>query len=139
MKKLIIWMAIALIVGHILTEAHSLLRLIWPESTNLDVRWFWSNVDFKINILWWLKIAFDGLFQCVIFFVMAQIARLYSRKLFLIACIYFSYHFFDLVLFFYDYCQTVWLYWSLLFLTTALSIVVALMPIKDGAKFKSLV
>lgn len=131
-------MGIALIVSHLLTEAHSILLWAWPKASTFDVHWFWSNIDFKINILWWVKLTVDHIMQIVLYFIMAKIANQYSKKLFLIICVYFFYHFIDLLLYFYNYSQTVWVYWSLLACTIGATIIL-IRPIKEGGVYKSMV
>lgn len=131
-------MSVSLIIGHVLTEAHSLVSLLFPESANMEVNWFWQKIDFKINILWWIKLITDDLLWCIVFFVMALIAKQYSLRLYFIVSVYFFYHVIDLFLFMYNYKQTTLVYWGLL-AATIISTIALIWPIKATGKYKSLI
>lgn len=131
-------MSVSLIIGHVLTEAHSLVSLLFPESANMEVNWFWQKIDFKINILWWIKLITDDLLWCIVFFVMALIAKQYSLRLYFIVSVYFFYHVIDLFLFMYNYKQTTLVYWGLLG-ATIISTIALIWPIKATGKYKSLI
>lgn len=126
--------AILLIVGHVLTETHSVVRVVYPESLNVNVNWFWEKkFNFPISVLWWLKMVSEDVLWCITFFVMAKVSKNISRKFFLIACVYFVYHAIDLFMFLYDYKQTYLVYWLSLAATSA-AVIFLIWPIKEKAK-----
>lgn len=64
---------------------------------------------------------------------MAKISLQFSRKFFLISCVYFLYHALDLLMFLYDYKQTYLIYWSSLAATSA-AVIFLVWPVKEKAK-----
>lgn len=137
MRRVHLIAGIGLIVGHFLTEAHSIIRMCWPSSVAIDVGWFWRNIDFKLNILWWIKMVSDDILWCAVFFLWAQSAKNYSAKLHQIVGVYLLYHVADLLMFFYDYKQSTFAYWGLT-LATIISTLILLRRDKDTLTYRSL-
>lgn len=115
---------VLLIASHLLTELHTFIYWIDPSSQfNYCENWF-LQPDFKVpklNILWYLKMVEDILLIGAILFAAATQAysrnynsylewQRYSLRIYIIWCIYFAYHCFDLLAFFYNYKTTYWLY-----------------------------
>lgn len=130
---------VLLIVSHLLTELHTFIYWVDPSAEfNYVDNWFICSgfrVD-KLNILWYLKMIEDMLLISAVLFAAASQAysrnynsylewQRYSLRLYIIWCIYFIYHGFDLLAFFYNYKTTYWLYVLILSVCTVLSSIVA--------------
>ncbi len=140
MKGLAIILSVLLILSHALTEVHSLILFLWPETEHISIDWFWSpTYHMDLNILWYIKMSMDDICWCTTFFVMAKIAYRYSFKLFLIACIFFGYHVIDTVLFWYNYKSSYFVYYFLLGMVI-ISVLILILPMrKKTGKYKSLI
>lgn len=135
---------ILLIISHLLTELHTFIYWIDPNSQYKYVdNWFLQS-GFKIqklNILWYLKMIEDSLLVAAILFASATQSfshnynnylewQRYSLRLYIIWCIYFAYHCFDLLSFLYNYKTTYWLYVLVLSLCTVSSSFIAFHRVK---------
>lgn len=138
MKKTIGISCALLIVGHLLTEAHSIFCALWKELQTLVVDIFWVKPSYDVTFPWWIKGITDDILWCIVFFVGAVCTRHWSQKLYFINVIYFFYHVIDLGLFLYNYKQTTMVYWLLLGATIAATIR-AFLPSRNCADYKSLV
>lgn len=132
MKKRYYTIVALLIVGHLLTELHSFIYWIANDSQYEYVdNWFLKpgfKVD-KLNVLWYFKMVEDTLLLGGVLFAGACQAfsrnyktylewQRYSFRLYVIWCIYFAYHIFDFIMFFYNYKTSYWLYLVVLLLCT---------------------
>lgn len=106
-----------LVLGHILTELHTIIMWVNPKSVTCMVGdWFLKpgfNVP-NLSILWYVKMVEDSLLLVVLLFAGACQAaarnyktylewQRYSMRLYMIWCIYFFYHCFDMISFVYNY------------------------------------
>lgn len=132
MKKRYYTIIVLLIVGHLLSELHSFIYWLDPKTQYYHVdNWFLKSefkVD-KLNILWYFKMVEDTLLLGALLFAGACQAfsrnyktylewQRYSFRLYVIWCIYFAYHLFDFVMFFYDYKTSYWVYITALIIST---------------------
>lgn len=139
MRKRYYAIVVLLIGSHLLTELHTLIYWLDPQSQfNYVDNWFLKpgfRVD-KLNVLWYFKMIEDLLLIAAILFAAASQSysisysrylewQRYSLRLYIIWCIYFAYHCFDLLSFFYNYKTSYWLYVSVLSLVTISSSVIA--------------
>lgn len=129
---------VLLIVSHLLTELHTFIYWIDPHSQfDYCDNWFLKpNFSVpKLNILWYLKMIEDILLIGAILFAAATQAysrnynsylewQRYSLRLYTIWCIYFAYHCFDLLSFFFNYKTSYWLYVFMLSISTILAVIV---------------
>lgn len=115
MKKMIIWYGVLLIIGHLLGEAHSILRAFYPlvATTKLDLFWSSSPV-LDIEVQWYVKMLCDDINLCIIFFVLTNVAYKYSAALFFVSSVFFLYHVIEVFLFMYNYKRSTGVYWLLL-------------------------
>lgn len=90
-----------------------------------------------INNLWWLKYNSDQFLMCSVFVVMAIIAHMVSRRLWIISLIFLSYHIVDWFMLWYDYKQSHVMYWLLI--ADIIAAVIVLVRVKDKPKVKSLI
>lgn len=120
MKRTMTICAWLLIVGHLLTEVHSIMYLVDPKTSEKEVDWFWSpTFRMNLSLLWYVKMAADNVLLIATFYVMSVIASFFSRTLFLISCVFFAYHVLDAFMFFWNFKRTEWVYWVLLAAVTA--------------------
>lgn len=138
MKRFIIWVGVALVVGHILTEAHSVLYLLRPDIANQDAsHLFFIHQKFFISAEWFVKMTCDQILICATYLLMAYISRKYSKRLFYVVCVYFFYHVADTFLLFLNWKQGFWKYYILLFVTL-ISTIWLLLPEKKAGKLVSM-
>lgn len=139
MRKRYYAVVFLLIIGHLATELHSALYWLNPKlATTLVDDWFVSPpTDLKgLSFLWYTKMVEDSFVFVAI--LLAGTCQAYSRtyttymewqrysfRLYVIWCIYFGYHIFDFVMFFYNYKTSYWLYMVALVLVTGLTLFVA--------------
>lgn len=130
---------VLLIVAHLLTELHTFIYwLDYSSQFQYVDNWFLQpgfKVE-KLNILWYFKMIEDLLLVAAILFAAASQSysinysrylewQRYSLRLYIVWCIYFGYHCFDLLSFFYNYKTSYWLYVTVLSLATIASSVIA--------------
>lgn len=141
MKKQIIILSVLLLIGHLATESYQLLWRMKPESEDIIVDSYFidSNAKPGVNILWFIKeVIAEPLLLCIIFFVMAKIAIKISRKLFLISCVFFAYHFIDMFMLMYNFGATRWFYLVMLGLD-AVALVFIIYPFREKqSQYKSM-
>lgn len=107
-KRLCFFLAMVCIIS----EGHSIVFSIYPESVNVDARdWFVVPVQFEINALWWLKGLEDTLKWVIVYYVLGQLSKNYNRKLFYVSCLLALKSIIHLVMFLYNYAQTYVAYW----------------------------
>lgn len=142
MKQLIIFIAIALIAGHLLTEASIFIQWRWPQTREIYVHPFirgsyrWYD-DRGVNILWWVYYCANDFLWVIVVFCLTKIAFYFSTRLFYIGCVFFVYHLIDGFMLWYDYKQSSGKYW-LLEICCGLSIFCMFLPEKKG-KVKSII
>ena len=89
---------------------HTGLYWAYPESANITVDWFVKDVP-GINLLWWIKGIGDILKWVIIYFVLAKVAKQYSKRLYYIAVIMCAKSFLFIGTFIYDYSQSQFAQW----------------------------
>lgn len=138
MKSRYITIVILLVVGHLLTELHTIIMWAYPESVTYYVGdWFFmSNFNVPdLSILWYSKMLEDSFVLSAILFAGACQShsrnyktylewQRYSIRLYVIWCIYFMYHLFDTISFLVNYKTTYWLYVVVLGICTSLALFV---------------
>lgn len=136
MKSRYISIVILLVLGHVLTESHTFIYWIWPESKEYYVDDWFIKPSFRvdqISILWYSKMVEDSFMLIALVFAGAcqAYARNYktylewqrfSIRLYLIWCIYFAYHVFDMWSFLYNYKTANGVYVAVLCLCTITAI-----------------
>lgn len=137
MKRKLIWVSIVLIVSHIILELSEIVEKIWPSLANLYIwpvrsssfapKWYVEN---GINYLWWLKYNCDDAVWCISFLTMARIAYEFSFRLFLIVGLFFIYHVIDIILLWWSFKTSHWIYWVLIGIII-ISVVIIIYPIKN--------
>lgn len=133
-----------LIVGHLFTEVHTFIRWVKPETVTVYVdNWFIKPkfTVFELTILWYSKIIEDCLLVMALLVAGACQAfsrnynsylewQRYSFRLYILWCIYFLYHIFDTLSFFYNYKSSHLLYVIVLILATGMAAFVGFYKIK---------
>lgn len=115
MRRLIIWYGTLLIFGHLITEAHSVLYAISPDTAGTKLDLFWCSYPvLDIEVQWYVKMLCEDLNICLIFFVLTNITYRFSSALFFVSSVFFLYHVIDVFLFCYNYKRTASVYWVLL-------------------------
>lgn len=137
MKRKIIWVSIVLILSHLLLELSEIMERIWPHLATVYIKpiisssftpdWYVNN---GFNYLWWVKYNCDDLVWCISFLTMARIAYEFSFRLFCIVGMFFIYHVLDIIMLWWDYKTSHWMYW-LLNVIIIISVVIILYPIKN--------
>lgn len=124
MKSRYIAIVILLILGHILTEFHTIIMWMNPKSVTYMVGDWFLKPGFNVpdlSILWYVKMVEDSLLLVILLFAGACQAfarnyktylewQRYSIRLYIIWCIYFIYHCFDMASFLYNYKTSYTLY-----------------------------
>jgi hypothetical protein len=115
MKLKIIIFAGLLILAHILTESAEIIERLVPRIKTMKIHPFlhyeWPHDPEGFPLLWWIKYNTEEFLWCCTFFVMAQIAREYSYKMFRVSLVLFCYHMIDWFMLWYNYKQTHFMYW----------------------------
>jgi hypothetical protein len=141
MRKLTVLLGVMIIIGLLLTEAHSLLRVINPKlaSTKVDL-YIKKGFSYPITINWLIKFNLDSLYIIIVAFAGAKISYQYSHKLFLIFWVLFGYGCADLCLMWWDYKSSYATFWVIV-LAASLCVVFLIFHIKTcknkGNYFKS--
>jgi len=127
-----------LVVGHLLTELHSIIMWVAPKSITYYVGDWFLKPDFKVehlSVLWYSKMVEDSLLLVVLLFAGACQAysrnyktylewQRFSMRLYVIWGIYFLYHCFDTISFLYNYKTSYVAYMIALGLSTILTLFV---------------
>lgn len=146
MKKITIFLSVLLILGHLSGEAWRLFYWIFDGKDIyfdpfLDPNYSFpeepGRPDGTINLYWWVKYISDDFLWCITFFVMAKIAVMFSYRMFIVACVFFAYHVFDIANFLWNFKQYPWIY-AAVYSAAILAIVGLFMPEKKRAIIKSL-
>lgn len=90
---------------------HTWIYFVYPESANITVDWFIKNGTKGINLLWWIKGIGDIFKWVIIYFVLAKVAKEYSKRLYYIAFIMCVKSFLFIGTFIYDYSQSQFAQW----------------------------
>lgn len=144
MKNRYISIVILLVLGHVLTESHTFIYWIWPESKDYYVDDWFLKPSFKvdqISILWYSKMVEDSLLLVVLLFAGACQAyarnyktylewQRYSLRLYIIWAIYSMYHLFDFCSFLYNYKTSYYMYATVLGLCTCTSLFIGFFRVK---------
>jgi len=127
-----------LVVGHLLTELHSIIMWVAPKSITYYVGDWFIKPGFKVehlSVLWYSKMVEDSLLLVVLLFAGACQAysrnyktylewQRFSMRLYVIWGIYFLYHCFDTISFLYNYKTSYVAYLIALGLSTILTLFV---------------
>lgn len=118
-----------LLVSTLLTELHSFAMSYYPKVLNMQVDFFLYKSFFNIEVqkmspIWYLKMLTENLLYLVLFFIVTQLEKGFSIKMFYIFSINFVYHSFDFVSFIWNYKSTYQLHWAVLGLITALQLLI---------------
>lgn len=139
--RLTILLCILLIIGHLLTESGT---IVWELNHRkqayvnpfLSPYYKWHDAK-GIDLYWWIKYVFDDVLWCTVFFVLAKVSYQYSFRLFLVGCIWFAYHVFDLAMLWWNFKTSYWLYW-VIYGTVILCLFSLFVPEKKQAIVKSI-
>lgn len=135
---------IMLVLGHILTELHTIIMWVNPKSVTCMVGDWFFKPGFNIpglNVLWYTKMIEDSLLLVVLLFAGACQSysrnyktylewQRYSMRLYIVWGIYFGYHCFDMISFLYNYKTSYTVYVVVLSLCTILSLFVGFYRVK---------
>jgi hypothetical protein len=144
MKSRYVAIVLLLVIGHILTEAHTFIMWAYPDSVTHYVGDWFVKSDFRVDnlsILWYCKMVEDSFLLVVLLFSGACQSytrnyktylewQRYSMRLYVIWVIYFVYHCFDMCSFLYNYKTNYALYVVALGVSTSLSLLVGFYKIK---------
>lgn len=139
MKVKVIIVSLLLIIGVVMGELSELLERAGMSSKNIQPFTFppvWAEKE-GINSLWWMKYNTDQLLLCIVFIVMAVVAHMVSKRLFIIALIFLSYFIVDWYMLWYDFKQNHVAYWIMG--VDIVAAIVVLVKVKDGSKIKSII
>lgn len=140
------YLIVALLIGgHLLTELHTFIYWLWPDSEYYFVDHWFIKKGFtvtNVNILWYSKMIEDLLLGAALLIAGASQAftinyasylqwQRYSMRLYVIWCIYFVYHIFDLISFLYNYKTTYWLYVMMLIICSVAALFAAFRKIEE--------
>lgn len=146
MKLITIILSVLLMIGHLSTELASGIEYLYKGEIFYVNPFFDPDYEFPeakdtpdgtINLYWYIKYVTDDFLWCVTFFVMAKIAKMYSFRIFLVSCIFFAYHVFDLFMNVWNFKSYHWLYVGV-YIAVGLSILSLFAPEKKQAVLKSL-
>lgn len=140
MKRFAVTIGTVLVISLVLTEAHSVLRLINSQLAGESVDLFISpGYQMKLPVQWYLKMTFDDLLLAVVCFVSAVAVYKYSYRLFLLFCIVFGYKVFDMILFWWNYKSSYLTYYGLI-TVCVIWIILTILPVeKDRGIYKSMI
>lgn len=117
-----IWIVISLIFFVSLTELHSFVYKLFPETYDIEVDYFLSpNFKLNLRLLWYLKMNTEDLLRLNLFVILILLAP--SRRVLWVFSIYFVYFVIDFFLFLWNFKETAEIYWFLL-AATVLSILI---------------
>ena len=122
MRKRYIAIVALLVIGHLLTELHTLIMWWEPASKTYWVDDWFLKPEFTVehlSILWYAKMIEDSFLLVVLLFAGACQAyshnyktylewQRYSMRLYVIWLIYFGYHCFDMCSFLYNYKTSIY-------------------------------
>lgn len=127
MRRVTIIIGIVLIVGHILTEAHSILWQIKPEINYKMVNIFIDKSEPAISVHWAIKIIMDSFLDVLLMAILSVLAFKYvSIPLGIICFGYTIYHTLDIYFFIYNNKKTPELYWACIALTAINTVIILL-------------
>lgn len=144
MKNRYIAIVVLLIIGHLLTEVHTVIMWAYPESVTYYVGDWFLKPGYTVSdlsILWYSKMMEDSFVLTAILFAGACQSHTsnystylewqrYSMRLYTIWCIYFFYHVFDTLSFLYNYKTSYVAYIIALGLCTCSSLFVGFYKVK---------
>lgn len=137
MGRTIIIAAALLIFGHSLSELSEVVERFRVSGSVYPFVHPPAWASDGINVLWWIKYNTDQALMVICFIVFTMIAKLCSRRLWIIALIFLSYHIVDWFMLWYDYKQSHVMYWLLI--ADVIAACVVLVKVKDGSKIKSII
>lgn len=97
----------------------------------------WFN--YSIPVCWWVKYLTNDVFEVLVFYAFAKVAKQYSISLFLVIVVLLFYHIIDLAMYLWNFKASHYMMWDMLW-TTYVFVRIALRKWKDEtiAKIKSL-
>lgn len=97
----------------------------------------WFN--YSIPVCWWVKYLTNDVFEVLVFYAFAKVAKQYSISLFLVIVVLLFYHIIDLAMYLWNFKTSHYMMWDMLW-TTYVFVRIALRKWKDEtiAKIKSL-
>ena len=112
---------IILLASHFLTEMASICYAIWPKWSNQLVDPFISPwYSYRFELKWHIHYVCGDLCWVGTFYAFAKIAKQYSTYMFITAVIFFCYHVIEIIMYFWNYKTSHYVYWDLLFTSCAL-------------------
>jgi hypothetical protein len=146
MKWAAIILSVLLMLGHLSTELASGLEYLYNGQVfyikpfldpNYDFPEIIGTPDGTINFYWWIKYVADDFLWVITFFVMAQVAKMYSFRIFRVACIFFAYHVFDMAMNVWNFKSYHWMY-VIIYVVVGLCLIALFIPEKKQAIVKSI-
>lgn len=146
MKSFKIFLCVLLIAGHWSTELGAWLERRNSPEIKYVKPWLSNSYSFPerqgepdnhISLYWWVTYNCLDILWCIVFFVMARLAFMYSFQLFLVSCIFFLYHCFDYFMLWYNFKSWGWSY-KIAHVATFLAVVSLFIPDRKQAIIKSL-
>lgn len=120
-KKKEIFIAILLMFGVGLTELHSFILSLFPNTYNMQADYFLSpSLKLNLRLLWYIKMNTDDLLKLFLFTIL--IITTTSKFLLYVYWVYFAYFIVDSFLFLWNFKETAEIYWVLLFCSFAIII-----------------
>jgi hypothetical protein len=118
-NRVVIFLCILLIVGHVSTEAGAILHKFYDELYLIKINpWLDKSYVFYgdkqgISIIWWVKECCNDFLYICTYFVVSISAAAYSFRLFRVAGLFFIYHVISHFLLWYNFRTTYEVYWLL--------------------------
>ena len=110
------WALIILLIAHVQTEISNVLTEIMPGIMTRKVDLFlcpWYTMPYQLN--WWVKFLTNDIFEVLVFYAFAKVAKQYSEALFLCLVVMVAYHIIDLIMFLWNFKTSRYLMWDYLF------------------------
>ncbi len=125
---------IAMILLNLQSESHSYLAKISKTLSRRDVTGFFHiPPPYKVTLGWLLFLSENSVLIIFSYGIIAMMAMFLSKRLFIVATIYFFYHICDWILIWYDYKQSDTFYWFMQ--AAAISAIwMAFKPMKEDKK-----
>lgn len=138
MNKLIIELSILLFLGLALSEVHSLVYYLKPETAKIEFDLFLEKAyKQKLTVLWYLY-ELSGLLNRIIWaYVLCRISNKISFKLYKISVVFFGYHISQFLLYIWNRNTSFIVNW-VLYTAMFLIILEIILPDKKQGKIKSL-
>jgi|ERR1700722_1000620 len=131
MRRTTIIVGIILVIGHVLTETHSILWRIDPSINYKMVKIFIDKSQPAISVHWAIKIIMDSFLDVLLMAILSTLAFKYvSVPLGIICFGYTVYHALDIYFFIFNNKSTPELYWACIILTAMNTLIILLTKYK---------